>query len=106
MLDTAAVFIGSRGTAMRADSRFETMQTSYGRTVEVGRLCFYTSESDGERVILDVPRRNPDYDSLWLAMSPKEAHRLAALLDRYATEAEQAHHCAAGRRESTERLAA
>jgi hypothetical protein len=91
---------------MSADSRFETMHTSYGRTVEVGRLCFVSSESDGERVILDVPRRNPEYDSLWLAMSPKEAHRLAALLDRCATAAEQAHHCAAGRREPTERLAA
>ena len=63
------MFIGSRGTVMGADSRFE-------------------------------------YDSLWLAMSPKEAHRLAALLDRCATAAEQAHRAAAGQREPTERLAA
>jgi hypothetical protein len=47
-----------------------------------------------------------EYDSLWLAMSPKEAHRLAALLDRCATAAEQAHRAAAGQREPTERLAA
>ena len=60
------MFIGSRGTVMGADSRFE-------------------------------------YDSLWLAMSPKEAHRLAALLDRCFTAAEQAHRAAAG---PTERLAA
>lgn len=82
------------------------MNTSYGRTVEVGRLCFHSPDTAGERIILDVPRQNPQYDSLWLAMSPKESHRLAALLDRCATAAEQAHHCAAGQREPAERLAA
>jgi hypothetical protein len=91
---------------MSADSRFETMHTSYGRTVEVGRLCFRSPDTDGERIILDVPRQNPQYDSLWLAMSPKEAHRLAALLDRCATAAEQAPGSAADDPEPTERLVA
>lgn len=91
---------------MRADRRFETMHTSYGRTVEVGRLCFHRPETDGGRVILDVPRQNPQYDGLWLAMSPAEAHRLAALLDRYATAAEQVPGSAADQQERAERSAA
>ena len=91
---------------MSADSRFETIHTSYGRTVEVGRLCFHSPDTDGERIILDVPRQNPEYDSLWLALSPKEAHRLAALLDRCAAAAEQAPGTAANSRKPTERLAA
>ena len=51
------MFIDSRGTVMSADSRFETMHTSYGRTVEVGRLCFHSPDTDGERIILDVRGR-------------------------------------------------
>ncbi|HEX5997135.1 MAG TPA: hypothetical protein VFY84_18510 [Jiangellales bacterium] len=82
------------------------MRTSYGRTVEVGRLCFYSTQTRGERIILDVPRQNPEYDSLWLAMSPEEAHQLAALLDRCAAAAAQAESATAGRPEPLERLAA
>ncbi len=73
---------------MGADSRFETMRTSYGRAVEVGRLCFYAPDSRTERVILDVPRQNPEYDALWLALSPDEARNLAGLLLRHAAAAE------------------
>ena len=91
---------------MSADSRFETIHTSYGRTVEVGRLCFHSPDTDGERIILDVPRQNPEYDSLWLAMSPNEAHRLAVLLEKCASAAEQAQQSAAGRPAPAERWAA
>lgn len=73
---------------MAADSRFETMRTSYGRAVEVGRLCFHAPGSTNERVILDVPRQNPEYDPLWLALSPDEARDLAGLLLRHAAAAE------------------
>jgi hypothetical protein len=41
-----------------------------------------------DRIILDVPRDNPEYDDLWLALSPKEARHLAECLTRQATEAE------------------
>ena len=80
------------------------MRTSYGRAVEVGRLCFHSTRT--ERIILDVPRQNPEYDSLWLAMSPNEAHRLAALLEKCASAAEQAQQSAAGRPAPAERWAA
>lgn len=73
---------------MTADSRFETMRTSYGRAVEVGRLGLSPRDSRVDRVILDVPRQNPEYDSLWLAMSPAEARDLAGLLMRHAAAAE------------------
>lgn len=73
---------------MAADSRFEIMRTSYGRAVEVGRLCFYAPGSRNERVILDVPRQNPEYDALWVALSPEEARSLAGLLLRHAAAAE------------------
>lgn len=75
---------------MTADSRFETLRTSYGRTVEVGRLGLTSDESRGDRVILDVPRQNPEYDSFWVAMSPAEARELAGLLMRHAALAESA----------------
>jgi hypothetical protein len=73
---------------MTADSRFETMRTSYGRAVEVGRLDRNPRDSRDDRVILDVARQNPEYDSLWLAMSPAEARDLASLLVRHAAAAE------------------
>jgi hypothetical protein len=73
---------------MTADSRFETMRTSYGRTVEVGRLCLSRSGARDERVIVDVPRENPEYDDLWLALSPAEARDLAGRLIRHAAAAE------------------
>ncbi|HEX6197137.1 MAG TPA: hypothetical protein VFZ37_14580 [Jiangellaceae bacterium] len=73
---------------MAADSMFETMYTSYGRMVEVGRLGLKPDESADERVILDVPRQDPQYDSIWLAMSPTEARDLAGLLMRHAAAAE------------------
>ena len=71
-----------------ADGRFEIMRTSYGRAVEVGRLGLPPHDSREDRVILDVPRQNPEYDNLWLAMSPAEARDLARLLMRHASEAE------------------
>jgi hypothetical protein len=73
---------------MTADSRFETMRTSYGRTVEVGRLCLTRPGSCDDRVIVDVPRENPEYDDLWLALSPAEARDLAGRLIRLAAAAE------------------
>jgi hypothetical protein len=73
---------------MTADSRFEIMRTSYGRTVEVGRLCLSRSGSCDDRVIVDVPRENPEYDDLWLALSPAEARDLAGRLIRHAAAAE------------------
>ena len=73
---------------MTADSRFETMRTSYGRTVEVGRLCLSRSGARDDRVIVDVPRENPEYDDLWLALSPAEARDLAGRLIRLAAAAE------------------
>jgi hypothetical protein len=72
---------------MTADSRFETMRTSYGRTIEVGRLCLTRPGTCDDRVIVDVPRENPEYD-LWLALSPAEARDLAGRLIRLATAAE------------------
>jgi hypothetical protein len=74
---------------MTADSRFETMLTSYGRAVEVGRLGLPPHGSREDRVILDVPRQNPEYDDLWVAMSPAEARDLAGLLVRHAEAAER-----------------
>lgn len=68
--------------------RHETMCTSYGRTVEVGRLRLPGVTHPVDRIILDVPRDNPDYDGLWLTLSPKEARDLAQRLMRQATEAE------------------
>ncbi|MFW6090545.1 MAG: hypothetical protein ACODAF_01640 [Actinomycetota bacterium] len=73
---------------MAADSRFEIMRTSYGRAVEVGRLCFFAPGTRNERVILDVPRQNPEYDALWVALSPDEARSLAGLLLRHAAAAD------------------
>jgi hypothetical protein len=73
---------------MTTPCRFETMRTSYGRVVEVGRLCFRDPGLHDERVILDVPRQNPEYDSLWVALSPSEARALAGLLIRHAEAAE------------------
>jgi hypothetical protein len=68
--------------------RHEKMCTSYGRTVEVGRLRLPGVRSHVDRIILDVPRDNPEYDDLWLALSPMEARHLAECLTRQATEAE------------------
>ncbi|NEE00659.1 hypothetical protein [Phytoactinopolyspora halotolerans] len=68
----------------------ETMRTSYGRTVEVGRLRLPGLTAPVDRVILDVPRDNPEYDDLWLSLSPQEARELAARLMRHASEAESA----------------
>ena len=73
---------------MSTNSRFDTMSTSYGRTVEVGRLCLGAAGSRNERVILDAPRQDPEYDHLWLALSPAEARDLAGLLTRHAAAAE------------------
>lgn len=73
---------------MTLDSRFEKMCTSYGRMVEVGRLALKPHRAADERVILDVPRQNPQYDNIWLAMSPDEARRLAGLLMRHADAAQ------------------
>ncbi|NED98529.1 hypothetical protein G1H11_24840 [Phytoactinopolyspora alkaliphila] len=70
--------------------RHETMRTSYGRTVEVGRLRLPGVQTPVDRVILDVPRDNPEYDNLWLSLSPREARDLAERLTRHATEAESA----------------
>jgi hypothetical protein len=39
-------------------------------------------------VIVDVPRENPEYDDLWLALSPAEARDLARRLIRLAAAAE------------------
>jgi hypothetical protein len=64
---------------MTVHSRFNTICTSYGRTVEVGRLSL-TQGSGDERVYLDIPRQNPEFDNLWLALSPEEACDLADLL--------------------------
>lgn len=68
--------------------RHETMCTSYGRTVEVGRLRLPGVRQPVNRIILDVLRDNPDYDDLWLTLSPQEARDLAQRLMRQATEAE------------------
>jgi hypothetical protein len=73
---------------MTVDSRFEIMRTSYGRTVEVGRLRLSRPGSCDDRVIVDVPRENPEYDDLWLALSPAEARDLARRLIRLAAAAE------------------
>jgi len=79
---------GMEVPVMTADSRFEIMRTSYGRTVEVGRLCLSRTGSSDDRVIVDVPRENPEYDDLWLALSPAEARDLAGRLIRLAAAAE------------------
>ncbi|NDL59660.1 hypothetical protein [Phytoactinopolyspora mesophila] len=68
--------------------RHETMCTSYGRTVEVGRLRLPGVTRPVERIVLDVPRKNPEYDNLWLSLSPDEARDLASRLVRQAAEAE------------------
>jgi hypothetical protein len=68
--------------------RHETMCTSYGRTVEVGRLRLPGVTSPVERIVLDVPRKNPEYDGLWLSLSPEEARDLASRLVRQAEEAD------------------
>lgn len=73
---------------MAVNSKFESIRTSYGRKVEVGRLCFFPTDPDDERVIVDVPRQNPEFDTMWLALSPDEARELAALLVRQAAAAE------------------
>jgi hypothetical protein len=39
-------------------------------------------------VIVDVPRENPEYDHLWLALSPAEARDLAGRLIRLVAAAE------------------
>ncbi|WP_123788555.1 hypothetical protein [Phytoactinopolyspora halophila] len=65
------------------------MSTSYGRRVEVGRLHLSEPGSSGDgRVILDIPRQDPEYDAMWVALSPVEARDLADLLLRYAAAAE------------------
>jgi hypothetical protein len=56
--------------------------------VEVGRLCLSRPGSCDDRVIVDVPRENPEYDDLWLALSPAEARDLARRLIRLAAAAE------------------
>lgn len=75
---------------MSSSIRHETMCTSYGRTVEVGRLRLPGVKHPVDRIILDIIRDNPDYDGLWLALSPQEALGLAQRLMRQATEAEAA----------------
>lgn len=69
-------------------NRTETMRTSYGRTVEVGRLRLPGTTAPVERVIVDVRRENPEYDDLWLSLSPAEARDLAERLMRHAAAAE------------------
>jgi len=83
-----AMAAGRKVPVMTVDSRFEIMRTSYGRTVEVGRLCLSRPGSCDDRVIVDVPRENPEYDDLWLALSPAEARDLARRLIRLAAAAE------------------
>ncbi|AYY14245.1 hypothetical protein EF847_17630 [Actinobacteria bacterium YIM 96077] len=73
---------------MSLSIRHETMCTSYGRTVEVGRLRLPGVNEPVQRIVLDVPRSNPEYDRLWLSLSPQEARDLADRLERYAAEAE------------------
>lgn len=73
---------------MPCDIRHETMCTTYGRTVEVGRLRLPGVTSQVDRIIVDVPRDNPEYDNLWLSLSPEEARDLATRLTRQAAEAE------------------
>lgn len=68
--------------------RHEKMCTSYGRTVEVGRLRLPGVDMPVNRITLDVPRDNPEYDDIWLALSPREARDLAERLNRQAREAE------------------
>lgn len=41
---------------MTADSKFETLRTSYGWMLEVGRFGIHSRDSLGDRVILDVSR--------------------------------------------------
>lgn len=73
---------------MVANIRHETLCTTYGRTVEIARLRLPGPHETVQRIILDVPRTNPEYDHLWLSLSPKEARELAGCLERYAAEAE------------------
>ncbi|WP_207782089.1 hypothetical protein [Phytoactinopolyspora limicola] len=68
--------------------RHETMYTSYGRVVEVGRLRLPGVSRPVDRIVVDVPRTNPEYDDLWLSLSPAEARDLARRLVRQAAEAE------------------